>query len=212
MNTETNLTEDLIIDNFKSATEHLIELVSGKFLKLGNDHPKLHLYQIKIDKTPTRKDYHLFSFDLLHQISRKLTNSQTSLGSVTNRKFWNKYFLGGVRLIHVSQREYSEFPTFSIIYFLVSETDNLDVRISKSLSIRLKSIDPTLDYSFDYIGRYETGLINKHIPQYRDLDLSTDVITKLGTDVVEEIYRTEFQRPRFLGSLFKSKTHENLNN
>ena len=64
---------------------------------LGSTREGKNIYYLKITKTPSRINYHTFDFEKLNDISRKLVNGMTSLGSIPNRKFWNKYFQGGVR-------------------------------------------------------------------------------------------------------------------
>lgn len=190
-------------DDF-DARQHLEDLVIQKFEKVKPDVEGKHFYSLNITKTPTRIDYHLFSFDRLQEISRKLTNGVTSLGSVTNRMFWNKYFIGGVRTISVNQNEINEYPSFTLDYLVYSDFDNLDVRIIKNLSIRLKSIDPTLTFRLEYIGKYSPSLVTNHIPKNSNYEFDLPTIYKLGKETVEHIYDNQYQRPRFFGKLFKS--------
>jgi hypothetical protein len=183
------------------------EMVCTKIEKLGKDLNLKHFYSINITKIPTRTDYHLFSFEKLSEISRKLINGQNTLGSLTNRQFWSNFFLGGFRVIDVKTREsIDEFPSFTIKMIVFSEYDNLDVKISKNLSIRLRNIDPTLNLKLDYLGEYDRKTMLDEIPNFVPINCSEGIRKKLGEKTINQIFDLEFQTPRYFGRLFKINT------
>lgn len=189
---------------YTDARQHLISLVQNRISQVD---PKMiggHVYSLKIFKTPTRKDYHQFELSDLQEISRKLTNGLTSLGSITNREFWNKYFKGGVRFITVQTDEFNEFPTFVIDYILFSEYDNLDVRLIKNINTRVRIIEKNLIPKFEYVGTRVGIDIVHFIPQFNEIELNPSIEHKLGISMVNQILDLEFQRPRFFGQLFKT--------
>ena len=179
-------------------------MVSNRFQQISDEINKKYFYLIKISKTPTRINYHHFDFNQLNEISRKLTNGLSTLGLVPNRKFWNKYFLGGVRTISIKQEEHNDYPTFTINYLVFSDTDNLDVRIRTSLNTRVKRIDPTLDTSFKYLGCGSNLKIDDYIDSGTDVDFGNPNLKKLGETIFDDIFNNQYQRPRFLGELFKT--------
>ena len=126
---DKNHIRDLIIDRF----ERQKSTIDGKYL-----------YSLTLQILPTRDNYHTLSMGKLQDISRKLTNGMSSLGSISNRKFWNDNFTGGVRTISVVEEEFNEYPTFSLNYLVYSHIDNLDIRILKPLTLRIKMINPKI--------------------------------------------------------------------
>lgn len=190
----------------------LTEVISDKFELIKNDLVGKHFYSLKITKTPTRVNYHIFKFEQLQEISRKLSNGLTSLGTIPNRKFWNKYFIGGVRTISITDKNQTDYPSFSLNYLVYSDIDNLDVRIKPQLFTRIRLIDPTLEVSFNYIGEYDETTISKNLDYSTEVDFSSHDLLKLDENTIEEIYNNQFQRPRFFGKLFKIKNqNENTN-
>ena len=191
----------------------LEEIVNERFERIGNDLVGKHFYSLNVTKIPTRINYHQFTFEKLQEISRKLTNGLSTIGSIPNRKFWNRYFIGGVRTISVIQHENNEYPSFTLNYIIYSEIDNLDIRIKSQLFSRIKMIDPTLVSSFSYIGRFGESTIKDHLDYSTNIDLSTQNLMKLGENTIDDIYNNKFQRPRFFGKLFKIKNqYETINN
>lgn len=186
-------------------TRPLEEIVNERFERIGNDLVGKHFYSLNITKNPTRINYHQFSFEKLQEISRKLTNGLTTLGSFPNRKFWNRYFIGGVRTISVIQQDNNEYPSFTINYIVYSDIDNLDVRIKSQLFSRIKMIDQSLVSSFTYIGTFNESTIKKHLEYSTNIDSLSPNLIKLGENTIEDIYNNQFQRPRFFGKLFKIK-------
>jgi len=201
-----SLGEDFSDDFELYAKQNIVDLITGRFQKIGNDLNGKHFYSLKIIQTPTRINYHQFSFDRLQEISRKLTNGLTTLGFIPNRKFWNRYFIGGVRTISIKQEEQNEYPSFTLNYLIYSDVDNLDVRIKPSLMTRIKMIDPSLQSSFTYLGSYSENIILENIEYKTDVVFSSPNIHKLGEKNVGDVFRNQFQRPRFFGQLFKSNT------
>ena len=190
----------------------LDEVVSDKFEIIKNDLDGKHFYSLKITKNLTRTNYHLFRFEQLQEISRKLTNGLTSLGTIPNRKFWNKYFFGGVRTISVKDNYLNQYPSFTLNYLVYSDIDNLDIRIKSQLFTRIRLIDPTLELSFSYIGKYDETTISNNLEYSTDVDFSSPDLIKLNENTIEDIYNNQFQRPRFFGNLFKiKKQNENIN-
>ncbi len=207
---ENNKNGDLDINDVSGldidTSEILREMVNHKLESLGEDLKGKHFYNLKVTKIPTRTDYHTFSFERLSEISRKLINGQTTLGGITNRQFWNRNFIGGFRVLNVEQNNVgNEFPIFTTIYFVYSNSDNLDVKIQKTLSNRLRNIDPTLTFSFNYIGEFESERILKELPRFQYEEYPNNIITKLGEETIQRIYNLEFQTPKYFGQLFKSK-------
>lgn len=190
----------------------LDKVVSDKCELIKNDLVGKHFYSLKITKNLTRTNYHLFRFEQLQEISRKLTNGLTSLGTIPNRKFWNKYIIGGVRTISITDNNHNEYPSFILNYLVYSDIDNLDVRIKSQLFTRIRLIDPSLEVSFNYIGKYDETTISKNLDYSTDVDFSSPDFIKLDENTIEDIYNNQFQRPRFFGKLFKIKNqNENTN-
>lgn len=183
----------------------LDEVVSDKFEIIENDLDGKHLYSLKITKNLTRTNYHLFRFEQLQESSRKLTNGLMSLGTIPNRKFWNKYIIGGVRTISITDNNTNVYPSFTLNYLVYSDIDNLDVRIKSQLLTRIRMIDPSLEVSFCYIGKYDDTTISNNLDYSTDVDFSSPDLMKLDENTIEEIYNNQFQRPRFFGKLFKIK-------
>ena len=211
MNMETTETiqqhyflEDYYEQDF-SAKQNIRDLVMDRVQKVGTDLEGKHFYSLIITKTPTRINYHQFTFEKLQEISRKLTNGLSTLGCVPNRKFWNRYFIGGLRTTSINLGEQNEYPSFSLNYMVYSDNDNLDVRIKNHLFTRIKMIDSTLDNSFSYLGTYSNSLIKENLVYSTDVNFSTPTIYKLGENTIQNIFNNQFQRPRFFGKLFKPK-------
>lgn len=181
---------------------HLKEIVLQRFKLLE---PKLtgkHIYSLKITKIPTRINYHLFDYEKLNDISRKVVNGMTSYGTIPNRKFWNRYFQGGVRTISIKQDDWDEFPSFTLNFLLYSEYDNLDVRIGSQLSTRLKMIDPTLICKLEYIGIYKLSIIGEHLDSSTRFEIDSPTVVKLGERNFQLMVLNPVRRPSFLGTLF----------
>jgi len=190
----------------------LNEVVSDKFEIIKNDLVGKHFYSLKITKNLTRTNYHLFRFEQLQESSRKLTNGLTSLGTIPNRKFWNKYIIGGVRTISITDNNQSVYPSFTLNYLVYSDVDNLDIRIKSQLLTRIRMIDPSLEVSFNYIGTYNESTISDHLDYFTHVDFTSSNLLKFNENTIEEIYNNQFQRPRFFGKLFKIKNqNENTN-
>lgn len=191
----------------------LNEVVSDKFEIIKNDLVGKHFYSLKITKNLTRTNYHLFRFEQLQEISRKLINGLSTLGTIPNRKFWKKYFIGGVRTISITDNNQNEYPSFTLNYLVYSEIDNLDVRIKSQLLTRIKMIDPNLEVCFNYIGTYYDTLISDHLDYSTYVDFSSPTLLKFNENTLEDMYNNQYQRPRFFGKLFKiRKQNENINN
>ena len=186
------------------AKQHIEEILLDRFQKLESVIQDKYFYSISISKIPTRLNYHRFDFDTLQQISRRLTNGMNSLGLLTNRKFWNNNFNGGVRTTSVVMSEIDEFPIFSLNYLVYSISDNLDVKIQNQLLSRIKVIDPTLLVTFNFIGKISSlnEVVNK-INYSTEVDYNNKNINKLGVKTLNGIYNNQYQRPRFFGQMFK---------
>ena len=141
----------------------------------------------------------------LQSISRKLTNGMSSFGGVTYRQLFNNNFLGGVRTISVVDEEFNEYPTFSLNYLVYSNIDNLDIRLLKPLTFRIKMIDPKITFSINYIGKYTPELLSSNIDYRTEVNYNSPVLKKLGEETIDEIFNNQFQRPRFMGQLYKLK-------
>ena len=189
------------IDDF-GARQNLLEITGDRIIKLQNELNDYSFYSLKITHTPSRLNYHKFSFEKLQEISRKFINGMTSYGGVPNRKFFKKYFQGGIRTISVNQDLENDYPSFSLNYLIFSEIDNLDVRIKNQIIIRLRLIDPTLEVSFTYIGKYIDLNLEKDLNFSTNIDFNSEQVQKLGGKNMDDIYNNQFQRPRFFGKLF----------
>jgi hypothetical protein len=194
---------DLFWDVETDAEQNLILQIRKRIEQTDVNQLGRHLYILRLKKPLTRMDYHLFKFDQLQEIHRKLINGVSSLGSITNRVFFSKYFTGGVRLYSIQSSPDNEFPSFTIEYVLYSHYDNLDIRISKNLSLRVKQIDRLLCPIFEYVGG-NTDL-ERVFPVLDGFELSEVMKNKLGYQLVGQIQNLEYQRPRFFGELFKVK-------
>lgn len=199
------LGEDFLEDF--GANQNLKDLVRDRVQKLSPDLNGKHFYSLNITKCPTRINYHQFSFEKLQEISRKLTNGLSTLGTIPNRKFWNKYFIGGIRTISIKQEGNKEYPSFSLNYIVYSDYDNLDVRIKTHLFTRIKMIDSSVESSFEYLGSFSDSVIDKHLIFSTEIDLSSPNLIKLGENNLQDIFNNQFQRPRFFGKFFKPNIH-----
>jgi hypothetical protein len=182
---------------------HIRDLIVDRFEKQKFTIEGKYLYSLTLKILPTRENYHTFRMEKLQDISRKLTNGMSSLGSISNRKFWNDNFTGGVRTISVVEEEFNEYPTFSLNYLVYSHIDNLDIRLLKPLTFRIKMIDPKITFSINYIGKYTPELLSSNINYQTDVDYNNPVLKKLGEQTIDEIFNNQFQRPRFIGGLYK---------
>ncbi len=193
-----------ILNESQSYNQNLINQIVNKFDTQSPWSNDIFFYKLVIKKTPSRTDYHNFSFDNFKEISRKLINGLTSIGRVTNRDFWKKYFIGGVKTISIYQENGENYPIFSLNYLIYSKYDNLDVQIKNVLIARIKMIDPTLNISFEYLGNYEKTQILTHLEVSTNVVYNSIGISKLGEVNLTKILNNNFQRPCFLGELYKN--------
>jgi hypothetical protein len=184
---------------------HIRDLIVDRFEKQKYKIEGKYLYSLNLQLTLTRENYDTFSMEKLQSISRKLTNGMSSFGGVTYRQLFNNNFLGGVRTISVVEEEFNEYPTFSLNYLVYSHIDNLDIRLLKPLTFRIKMIDPKITFSINYIGKYTPELLSSNIDYRTDVDYNSPVLKKLGEETIDEIFNNQFQRPRFMGQLYKLK-------
>lgn len=190
-------------DNDFVDTLHISNMIMDRVNKQTTILGGHHIYSLTLSIKPTRVDYHSFSMDYLNDVSRRLTNGMSSLGMVSNRKFWNDHFSSGVRTTSICNDGNNEYPTFSLNYLMCSVFDNLDVRVIKQLTLRIKMIDPRLKFDFQYIGQFTPELFCSTINYDTDVDYNNPTLQKLGEKVMDEIFHNQFQRPRFLGGLYK---------
>ena len=184
---------------------HIRDLIVDRFEKQKSKIEGKYLYSLNLQLTLTRENYDTFSMEKLQSISRKLTNGMSSFGGVTYRQLFNNNFLGGVRTISVVDEEFNEYPTFSLNYLVYSHIDNLDIRLLKPLTFRIKMIDPKITFSINYIGKYTPELLSSNIDYRTEVDYNSPVLKKLGEETIDEIFNNQFQRPRFMGQLYKLK-------
>ena len=184
---------------------HIRDLIIDRFEKQKSTIEGKYLYSLKLELKITRLNYQMFSMEKLQDISRKLTNGMSSFGGVSYRKLFNDNFLGGVRTISVVDDEFNDYPTFSLNYLVYSHIDNLDIRLLKPLTFRIKMIDPKITFSINYIGKYTPELLSSNIDYRTDVDFNNPVLKKLGEQTIDEIFNNQFQRPRFIGGLYKLK-------
>lgn len=196
---------DEIEDDFETR-KNQYEQIKQRFEISENEMKSHHFYSFKITKKPSRLNYHLFDFENLQDISRKLSNGMMTIGSIPNRVFFKKYFLGGVRTISISQEVSDEYPSFNLNYLFFSKFDNLDVRIKNQLQVRLKMIDPSLEMNFNYLGKLENVEIERDLDIDTNIDYSSETTQKLGEENLQCIYNNLFQRPRFFGTLYKTNS------
>ena len=184
---------------------HIRDLIVDRFEKQKYKIEGKYLYSLNLQLTLTRENYDTFSMEKLQSISRKLTNGMSSFGGVTYRQLFNNNFLGGVRTISVVDEEFNEYPTFSLNYLVYSNIDNLDIRLLKPLTFRIKMIDPKITFSINYIGKYTPELLSSNIDYRTEVNYNSPVLKKLGEETIDEIFNNQFQRPRFMGQLYKLK-------
>jgi len=184
---------------------HIRDLIIDRFEKQKSTIEGKYLYSLKLELKITRLNYQMFSMEKLQDISRKLTNGMSSFGGVSYRKLFNDNFLGGVRTISVVDDEFNDYPTFSLNYLVYSHIDNLDIRLLKPLTFRIKMIDPKITFSINYIGKYTPELLSSNIDYRTEVDYNNPVLKKLGEHTIDEIFNNQFQRPRFIGGLYKLK-------
>ena len=168
-------------------------------------------YELKIIKTPTRTNYHKFSFESLQDISRKFTNGLQTFGLIPNRIFFNRNFKGGIRTTSIFHTDINGFPSFSMNYLLFSDIDNIDMRYKNNIINRIKQIDPSLETQFRYLGKTNTFKIEDFFDLTNDIDLENENVKKLDQKTIQQIMTNEFQKPRFLGDLYKKNNYENTN-
>ncbi len=191
-----------ILDETQSSN---INLINQIYCKLDTKSPwsnDKYFYKLTIAKTPLRTNYHVFSFEDFKGISRKITNGVASIGRVSNRYFWNKYFIGGVKVFSIIQENEQTYPTFKLIFLLYSDYDNLDVLIKAGLTSRIKKIDPLLSVSFDYLGNYNKSLITDYINALNSIYSNSETLHKLGETNMKQILRNKTQKLYFLGDLY----------
>jgi len=193
-----------ILNESQSYKQNQINQIVNKFDSQSPWSNDIVFYKLVIKKTPSRTDYHTFSLDNFKEISRKLINGLASFGRVTNRDFWKKYFIGGVKTISIYQENAENYPIFSLNYLIYSKYDNLDVQIKNVLITRIKMLDPTLNISFEYLGNFEKTLILDHIKVSTIVLYDSIGISKLGEVNLTKILNNNFQRACFLGELYKS--------
>lgn len=186
-------------------TNHIRDMIVDRFQKQKSIINDKHLYKIQLSITPTRIDYHEFDIDILQDISRRLTNGMSVLGTMSNRTLWNSSFLGGVRTISIVDDDLNDYPVFSLNYLMYSEYDNLDMKLMKQLVLRLKMINPSVKLSIKYLGRYTPELLSSNIEYRTEVEYNNPVLSKLGEKTIDDIFNNQFQRPRFIGELYKLK-------
>ncbi len=184
-------------------TNHIKNVVMDRVMKQTSTLEGQHLYSLTLSITPTRTDYHLFTMEKLQEVSRKLTNGMMTLGMVSNRRFWNQHFTCGIRTTSICDDGVNDYPTFSLNYVLSSREDNNDVKLLKQMTLRIRMIDPRLTFRFQYLGQFTPDLVGASLNYQTDVDYNNPVLKKLGDKTIEEIYHIQFQRPRFLGGLYK---------
>jgi len=190
-------------DNDLVDTQHISNMIMDRVNKQKTILGGHHIYKLTLSLKPSRVDYHSFSMDYLNDVSRRLTNGMSSLGMVSNRKFWNEHFVCGVRTTSITDSGLTDYPTFTLNYVLCGREDNLDVRLNKQLTLRIKMIDPRLKFDFQFIGQFTPELFCSTINYDTDVENNNPTLQKLGEKVMDEIYHNQFQRPRFLGGLYK---------
>jgi len=194
-----------ILNESQTYNQNLINQIVDKFDSQSPWSNDIFFYKLAIKKTPSRTDYHTFSFDNFKEISRKLINGLASFGRVTNRDFWKKYFFGGVKTVSIYQENMENYPIFFLNYLIYTKFDNLDVLIKNVLIARIKMIDPTLSISFEYMGNYDKTIILENLEVSTDVQYSSNGILKLGEVNLTKILNNNFQRPCFLGELYKNR-------
>jgi hypothetical protein len=195
------------IDDFEDFeyTSHNLKLVSNRFDKHKESIQDKHFYQIKLVKRLSRTTYHNFSFDKLQMIIRKLTNGMMTYGSpVSNRTLWNKYFLGGFRMLGIKMLIVDEYPTFTYNNIVFSDYDNLDVRLKSHLNTRVKIIDNDSSIEIFYLGKYSDVDFSKVIENEYYVDFSSPHLNKFGDKMIYSLKNNQFQRPKWFGKLFKT--------
>jgi hypothetical protein len=190
-------------DNDFVDTDHIKNIVMDRVMKQTSTLEGQHLYSLTLSIIPTRTDYHTFTMEKLQEVSRKLTNGMMTLGMLSHRRFWNDHFTCGVRTTSICDNGMNEYPTFTLNYVLCGREDNLDVKLNKQLTLRIKMIDPRLRFDFQYIGQFTPELFFSSINYDTDVDYNNPTLQKLGEKVMDEIFHNQFQRPRFLGGLYK---------
>jgi hypothetical protein len=192
-----------IEDDFETR-KNQYEQIKHRFEISENELKSYHFYSFIVIKNPSRLNYHLFDFEKLQDISRKLSNGMMTIGTIPNRVFFKKYFLGGVRTISISQEVSDEYPSFNLNYLVFSKFDNLDVRIKNQLQVRLRMIDPSLEMTFNYLGKLENVEIERDLNISTNVNYTSETTQKLGEENLQGIFNNQFQRPRFFGTLYKT--------
>ena len=193
-----------ILNESQTYNQNLINLITNRLDAKSPWSNDIFFYKLTITKTPSRINYHNFSFDNFKEISRKMINGLTSFGRVTNRDFWKRYFIGGVKTVSIYQEKEDNYPVFNLNFLIYSKYDNLDVQIKSILIARVKMIDPTLNISFEYLGNYDKTIISNHTEVSTNVVYNSIGVAKLGEDNLTKILNNNFQRPCFLGELYKS--------
>ena len=183
----------------------IIELLSLDDLEILTK----HFYKITISHTPIRETYHHFSLDIIKKIGRELVNGQSSLSSISNRKWWNLFVNAGVRYYSVEQISDDEYPTLSTSLIFYSEKDNLDERMKIQLHHRLRKICKGLSYTFTYLGKFNQESIENQIDMKIQFNPTSTPLLKIGEDFIKDLLRLKEQRPIQFGELYGKKTNNN---
>ena len=186
-------------------TTHIKNVVMDRVMKQAPNLQGQFIYLLTLDYTLARTDYHSFTLEKFQDISRRLTNGMMSLGMISNRKFWNDHFSCGVRTTSICDYGTNDFPTFSFNYLMCGLEDNLDVKMMKQLTLRIRMIEPKLKFTFQFIGQFTPELYGASINYQTSIGKDNPTIERLEENTLEEIYHNQFQRPRFLGGLYKLK-------
>jgi hypothetical protein len=195
-----NNPNEYLLDNTPTVEEITLNRLIQHYDKLKNK----FIYHIKLTKTPNRTDYHSFSFDKLSDVSRKLTNGLAAFGRMPNRDFWKRNFLAGIRTVSINQFEFDDYPTFSLNYIVFSEFDNLDILLKKQIGIRLKLIDSTYESQIEYLGQFDKQKVLENLNYHTQVNDEASGFKKMGENNINSIFENQFQRPHFLGILFKT--------
>ena len=137
-------------------------------------------------------------------------NSLASVSSVSNRKWWSLFVLGGIKYISITQKSENDFPSFEHRLILISKKDNLDYRIATQLKYRLSKIEKNINYSLSYLGRKSeidiTGFINTEINYF----INSEPVSKLGAETIKELNKYWYQKMTPFGICFQNNNSQNI--
>lgn len=169
---------------------------------------KLNTYVLNIQYPINRITYHRFyTKDRVNEI-RKFTNGKNSLRGITNRDLFNNNFWGGTKKIILNFEQST--PIICFYFILLSEFDNLDIRLKRPLELRLKLINPNYFLEFDFIPskivEEEFNKLDFNDELLQNFEIITqqynEIVKLIGESNTKDLIRLVNQKPSKIGGLY----------